>query len=157
MMKGLREAGCRITSVRVMHLRPQSVKTRTNSSTVLKVPGSLSLRLWACETSARDPLLEYKVMDVPKEKKKEHRTPVNIQQNNSVRTNGCCSELRLRTVFYAVFTACIMAFVMGTTIAYSSLALLQLTQLQDPQLRFDTGLADIFGVSVLVVQVYIGE
>ena len=109
------------------------------------------------ETTARNPLLEYKATDVPEEKKKEHRTPVNIQQNNSIRRNGCCSELRQRTVLYAVLTTYIMPFLLGTTIAYSSLALLQLTQLQDPQLRFDTGLADIFGVSILVVQVYIGE
>ena len=147
----------------LMHLRPQSahismVSRGQNKQLYSTVKyQALSLRVWACETTARDPLLEYKAMDVPEEKKKEHRTPVNIQQNNSVRKNGCCSELRLRTVLYAVFTACIMAFLMGTTIAYSSLALLQLTQLQDPQLRFDTRLADIFGVSVLVVQVYIGE
>ena len=70
----------------------------------------------------------------------------------------CSSELRLWTVLYAVLTACIMTFLVGTTLTYSSLALLQLTQLQDPQLRFDTLLAGIFGVSsILVVQVYIGE
>ncbi len=58
----------------------------------------------------------------------------------------CCSDLRLWTVLHAVLTACMMAFLVGITLTYSSPVLLELTQLRDPQFRFDTGLADLFGV-----------
>ena len=66
--------------------------------------------------------------------------------------NCCCprhsSELRLWTVLHAVLTASIMTFLVGITLAFSSPALLELTQLQDLQFRFNTGLADLFGVKL---------
>jgi len=61
-------------------------------------------------------------------------------------TNFCSSELRLWTVLQAVLIACIMTFLVGVTLAFSSPALIELTQLQDLQFRFNTGLADLFGV-----------
>lgn len=67
--------------------------------------------------------------------------------NSTYCCGQCPPDLRLWTVLYAVLTACIMAFLVGTTLAYSSPALLELAQLQDAEFRFDTRLSDIFGVS----------
>ena len=54
---------------------------------------------------------------------------------------------RLWSVLYCVLTACVMSLMVGATLAFSSPVLLELTQLQDPQFRFNVRLSDIFGVS----------
>ena len=56
------------------------------------------------------------------------------------------SHLRLWTVVYSVLTTCLLAILVGATIAFSSPAVLELKQLEDPELRFDILLLDIFGV-----------
>ena len=55
--------------------------------------------------------------------------------------------VRLWTVVYSVLTTCLLAILVGATIAFSSPALLQLKELKDPNLRLDIQLLDLFGVS----------
>ncbi len=58
---------------------------------------------------------------------------------------SCCTGIR--ALVPAVITACIMSLLGGTTLSYSSSTLLELKDLPDPRLRFDTTLlSDIFGV-----------
>ena len=60
-------------------------------------------------------------------------------------------SLRLWTVVYSVLTTCLLALMVGTTISFSSPALLQLEQLDDPQLHLNTELSDLFGVSDRII------
>ncbi len=57
--------------------------------------------------------------------------------------------VRLWTMVYSVLTVCLLSLLAGVTLAFPSPVLVELLQLDDPQFRFDTQLADIFGVSVL--------
>jgi hypothetical protein len=51
------------------------------------------------------------------------------------------------TVVYSVLTVCLASVLVGTTLAYSSPAVLELKQIEDPDLKFNTHLSGIFGVS----------
>ena len=59
--------------------------------------------------------------------------------------------VRLWTVVFSVFTACFLSLLVGATLTYSSPVLVELTQLRDPDLRFNTLLSDIFGVRDAVI------
>ena len=54
--------------------------------------------------------------------------------------------VRLWTMVYSVLTVCLLSLLAGVTLAFPSPVLVELLQLDDPQFRFDTQLADIFGV-----------
>lgn len=54
--------------------------------------------------------------------------------------------VRMWTVVYSVLTTCLLSLLVGASIAFSSPVLVELTQLQDPDFRFNTQLSDIFGV-----------
>ena len=54
--------------------------------------------------------------------------------------------IRLWTMVYSVLTVCLLSLLAGVTLAFPSPVLVELLQLDDPQFRFDTQLADIFGV-----------
>lgn len=56
------------------------------------------------------------------------------------------TSTRLWTVVYSVLTTCLLTILVGATIAYSSPALLELKELEDPKFRFNIQLSDIFGV-----------
>ena len=47
----------------------------------------------------------------------------------------------------STLVVCIMTFLMGCTLGYSSPVLLELESQEDPELRFDSVLAGLFGVS----------
>ncbi len=54
--------------------------------------------------------------------------------------------IRLWTMVYSVLTVCLLSLLAGVTLAFPSPVLVELLQLDDPQFRFDTQLAEIFGV-----------
>ena len=56
-------------------------------------------------------------------------------------------EISRGAAVYSVLTVCLASVLVGTTLAYSSPAVLELKQLQDPELKFSTHLSGIFGVS----------
>lgn len=62
-------------------------------------------------------------------------------------TNTAKVAERLWTVVYSVFTACLLALLLGATLSFSSPVLVELSRLDDPQFRFNTELSDVFGVS----------
>ena len=62
----------------------------------------------------------------------------------------CGTRLRLRTVLFATLVSSILSFNLGSSLTFSSPALLELTQLQNPSFRFDTTLTNIFGVSLII-------
>ena len=57
--------------------------------------------------------------------------------------------IRLWSVSYSVLTTSLLSLLLGATLAFSSPVLVELTQLEDTEFRFDTLLSDIFGVSPL--------
>ncbi len=57
--------------------------------------------------------------------------------------------VRLWTMIYSVLTVCLLSLLAGVTLAFPSPVLVELLHLDDPQFRFDTQLADIFGVRCL--------
>ena len=59
-----------------------------------------------------------------------------------------CAGVRLWSTIYSVLTSAMLSFLVGITLAYSSPALLELTQLEHQDFRFGSTLSDIFGVSV---------
>ena len=83
----------------------------------------------------------------------------NEEENDSIEGGGDDSasashlpgppSLRLRwwVLLYSTITACLLALLVGTSLAFSSPVLLELTKLSDPDFRFSTRLSDIFGVS----------
>ena len=56
-------------------------------------------------------------------------------------------SMRLWTVVCSVLATCLLTILVGATLAFSSPAVLQLKELEDPELRFNVQLSDIFGVS----------
>ncbi len=62
---------------------------------------------------------------------------------------GKCN-IRILALFHSIFTATAMAFLAGSVIGFASPTLVELTQLQDEELKFDTTLADIYGVSSVI-------
>ncbi len=59
-------------------------------------------------------------------------------------------DVRIWTILLSIFTATAMTFIAGSINGFTSPALVELTQLQDEELKFDTTLSDIFGVSINV-------
>ncbi len=54
--------------------------------------------------------------------------------------------LRFWSVLYSTITSCLLTLLVGATLAFSSPVLLELTQLSDPDFRFNTRLSNLFGV-----------
>ena len=78
----------------------------------------------------------------------------NPEREEDVIISTCCAGLRFRTVLPAVITASIMSVLGGTVLTYSSPTLLELRELPDPDLRFNTQLSEIFGVSYYYNLIY---
>ena len=53
---------------------------------------------------------------------------------------------------YSILMASVMSFLAGTTLSYSSFLLFDVSELQNPQLRFSTMLEGIFAVSMQAQQ-----
>lgn len=63
---------------------------------------------------------------------------------------------RLWTTVMSTLVVCIMSFMMGCTLGYSSPVLLELESQEDPELRFNSFLSGLFGASSLVGGVFGG-
>ncbi len=74
---------------------------------------------------------------------------VNIRSTTkeAVKNKPIIGELRVWTVLHSVFTAATMTFLAGSVNGFTSPALLELTQHEDEDYKFDTTLSDVFGVS----------
>ena len=73
-----------------------------------------------------------------------HAEAVKVQDDTKT---AVATPARLWTVVYPVLTVCLASVLIGNTIGFSSPALLELQQLEDPELQLNTELSDLFGVS----------
>ena len=55
--------------------------------------------------------------------------------------------VRLWSVFYSVLTTSLLSLLVGATLVFSSPVLVELTQLEDPEFRFNTLLSELFVVN----------
>ena len=62
-------------------------------------------------------------------------------------SSGICSGMRGWSTIYSVLTAALLSLIGGFTLGYSSPTLIELANLEDPELRFGNTLSDVFGVS----------
>jgi len=78
---------------------------------------------------------------------KEHNNIIEDEEHDGVLKKSYNCLIKSFYSLYAVGVASVMCFLAGTTMSFSSFLLDEVSKLQNPQLRFSTGLEGIFGVS----------